>query len=728
MGDRGYCALRLRASVVLVVVLVGALGTGASAQAATLSWSGPLAIDHHPPFALTAQFDGISCPDSGHCAAVASDRTDVSKQPTGDYTAWHRVGPGATSVSCPSTDLCIATAANAIVYSTKPFSGAAWSTSPIADQGLTSISCPTTSLCVATDYYGDVLTSSTPTVGSSWQRASIVPGGGLGSISCPTTGFCAAVDNAGDVLTSTDPTGGASAWSSRQVDAKGLDTISCPSSGLCVAAGDYDSQIATSTDPTGGASAWTLGSPGSFRNPFYVYAIDCASTSLCVLVSDGMVVSTTDPAGGASTWHVTDVPDEQGSMQAVSCPTTHFCAAADTLGGVPGYNPAYSGGDVLTTTTPTTRAWAIQPVDGDNLPHSVSCSDPTFCIIGDNAGNVLTSGNPGGGASAWGFDHIDAALAAGITGSGIPATVTGVACHSTGGCVAGDNTGDILSTSDPAGGASTWNVFNNVDNPPTAFYTSFFGAACPSGSECLINDTNNNFAVVDPAATTTPVLTSFGRPLYDLSCPSTSLCVGVGSGGHIVTSTNPAGGPSAWHTTTIDLYQLTGVSCPTANLCVAVDAAGNALRTTTPLSGGWHGAKIDGTTRLYGISCPSVNLCVAFDQGGNALATTTPIGAASSWSSTPVDPSRPIYGLSCSAAPICVAISIDGVFVGVPAAGSGPASVQPGSARTFSGAHAPATGRPAGSGAQRLAARAQARAAREARAARRTRALASRRR
>lgn len=43
-----------------------------------------------------------------------------------------------------------------------------------------------------------------------------------------------------------------------------------------------------------------------------------------------------------------------------------------------------------------------------------------------------------------------------------------------------------------------------------------------------------------------------GRDLRSVTCPSVSLCTAVDLKGHVVTSTNPAGGPSAWTATLID--------------------------------------------------------------------------------------------------------------------------------------------------------------------------------
>jgi hypothetical protein len=64
-------------------------------------------------------------------------------------------------------------------------------------------------------------------------------------------------------------------------------------------------------------------------------------------------------------------------------------------------------------------------------------------------------------------------------------------------------------------------------------------------------------------------------PLFDISCPSTSLCVAVGGGNTLAGTTNPTGPGSGWSV----LYPggegppnqsgIKGVSCPSATFCAA---------------------------------------------------------------------------------------------------------------------------------------------------------------
>jgi hypothetical protein len=47
---------------------------------------------------------------------------------------------------------------------------------------------------------------------------------------------------------------------------------------------------------------------------------------------------------------------------------------------------------------------------------------------------------------------------------------------------------------------------------------------------------------------------------YSIACPSVSLCVAGDSTGHILTATDPAGGPAAWSSTFVDGDPCTAVS------------------------------------------------------------------------------------------------------------------------------------------------------------------------
>ena len=94
-------------------------------------------------------------------------------------------------------------------------------------------------------------------------------------------------------------------------------------------------------------------------------------------------------------------------------------------------------------------------------------------------------------------------------------SIVDISCPSADLCVAADDDGDVVTSTDPTGGASAWTV-TNVDG---------------------------------------------AKFIMDVSCPSAGLCVGVDNDGDVVTSTDPTGGASAWTVTSVDGGQLLTV-CP----------------------------------------------------------------------------------------------------------------------------------------------------------------------
>jgi hypothetical protein len=105
------------------------------------------------------------------------------------------------------------------------------------------------------------------------------------------------------------------------------------------------------------------------------------------------------------------------------------------------------------------------------------------------------------------------------------------------------------------------------------------------------------------------------------------------------TSTNPAGGPSAWSVAHLGSLSLRAVSCPSASLCVAVDQSGDVVTSTDPAGGAsaWHFVNVDGSNPLTAVSCSSETRCVAVDGRGNVIGSDDPTGGPGAWRSAAVD-------------------------------------------------------------------------------------------
>lgn len=178
-----------------------------------------------------------------------------------------------------------------------------------------------------------------------------------------------------------------------------------------------------------------------------------------------------------------------------------------------------------------------------------------------------------------------------------------------------------------------------------------------------------------------------GNYLQGVSCPSTSLCVGVDSAGNVVTSTSPTAGAGAWTVAPVHPVSSGGapgqtglfaVSCPSRSLCVAVGANGTVATSANPTGGStaWIAGQVVNSSNLHSVSCPSTSLCVAVDDLGDIVTSSDPAGGAGTWTATyldiPQEIHAPINAVSCPSTSLCVAVYFDGPVVSStdPAAGA----------------------------------------------------------
>jgi hypothetical protein len=276
----------------------------------------------------------------------------------------------------------------------------------------------------------------------------------------------------------------------------------------------------------------------------------------------------------------------------------------------------------------------------------VTCPTATFCLAGDQHGNVFASSNPLGGFSAW-------KRTASFNGA-----IEKLTCPTTAFCLLGEfiqNTPDrIFATSDPAGGRAAWHA---------DFYSSA-NFSCPGAGLCVATWGGHIVTSVDPTAGSsskwkTITYTQLGF-LTAVSCASTSFCAVTDNSGDVVTSTNPAGGKSAWHSRVVmtPADYLTQISCPSKSSCTAVDQHGDLLYSTNPAGGAsaWHT-----TTAPAGIArltCLRGSFCYAPDNTSeDVLTSSNPAGGSSTWQVTDVHGTTPLADVSCGNPQMCVAVS-----------------------------------------------------------------------
>jgi hypothetical protein len=197
--------------------------------------------------------------------------------------------------------------------------------------------------------------------------------------------------------------------------------------------------------------------------------------------------------------------------------------------------------------------------------------------------------------------------------------------------------------------------------------------------------------LVAPASASTWTVTKLSDDqvqgsLFGVSCPTTSLCVAVGSDSLVATSTNPSGGSAAWNVVhpggTEDIgqfggeggivfpgAQIRGVSCPSPQLCVGASLQGRFFSSHNPTGGAaaWKitplGGEKEAHIHMTGISCPSTTLCVAVAYGSKVISSTDPDGDTSAWSVVELGQPLDLRGISCPSVTLCVAVDNEGKIV-----------------------------------------------------------------
>jgi len=376
-----------------------------------------------------------------------------------------------------------------------------------------------------------------------------------------------------------------------------------------------------------------------------ILSISCPSTGLCVATDeDGNVLTSTDPTGDEEgDWSVPVSIDPGHPLEQVACPTTTFCVAVD------GY------GDAFSSTEPTGGAskWheakidpSLSGEDPSSFATFVSCPTTKFCAVVTGSRELITSTEPLGGASKWTVSTNEN-MGAGYFSS--------LSCQSETLCVTdysvAEDSSVIYSSTDPTGGWTQWSKTGSV-----SWFGGLVGPSCPTSSLCIGGSGSNIVTSSSPATgpwtESGPVENSW---FNDISCASASLCVGVENGqGHLSVSTEPTGGASKWHVMVVGGYldSLSSVSCvPNTTTCVATDYEGNVISSTSPTTS-WDSTHVDNSTvtkpdSIESLSCASASLCLAGDAYGRVLYSTNPKAGASSWSAPVTASAGSIEALDC---------------------------------------------------------------------------------
>ena len=520
---------------------------------------------------------------------------------------------------------------------------------------INSIACPGPNLCVAVNTDGEIDLSTNPSSGTpTWSLMRVDSDLLIKSISCPSLSFCVAVDTAGNAIVSTNPTGGSSAWVRSDIDgAIGMFSVSCASTLSCVAVDSLGNYLFYN------GSSWTA--PVTTGATFGLNSVSCViSTTFCVAV--GSTAAYVDNGG---TWSATAATGESNTLTSVSCISTTFCAAGDSGGGIAIYNGStwtvlagldstntveaiYCGigcvavdslGKSFGSRHPTTSpaSWmAPATIDPGHGIFAVACVPGSFggCIAGDNAGQILTNPGPLPPTYSPPVPQVP------------PVTINSISCVSTSFCAAVTSAGQGITYN-----GSSWST------PSPFAQVSLNAVSCVSSSFCIaVGSQGNAFefngtiwetsGTVPALAWSNPVDST--QPILSVSCVSTSFCMAGDAGGNSVFYNG-----STWTVTALSSsLTVTSISCPSAIFCMAVSSSGYAYAYT----GTWSAqVNVDATgpIALSGVSCPTSTYCVAVDRSGNYFQY-----SGGSWSSSASLPGvTSSSAVSCVSPTFCVAVN-----------------------------------------------------------------------
>jgi hypothetical protein len=331
--------------------------------------------------------------------------------------------------------------------------------------------------------------------------------------------------------------GGFAAWHAYDTPHQpegGFISLTCPSVSLCLGAGG---DLLVSSDPTGGRSGWRLLESG-VDIPTTVSSVACATVSFCVAAGASGVLTSTDPTGGPSAWQLSQ-PSGDSGLGSLSCAAPTLCASA-------------SNTTVLTSTDPAAAWHATQVTAPGDALTGVSCPSTTLCVLTTSKREVLVSQDPGDPAPTW-------SPPAALPGAAEDFFLPSLDCPSSDFCAAvadSDAGNQVLTTTDPAGGAGTWTAHpvpgvQSVTCPSTALCVAFGG-----------NEVATSTDPTDPSPTWTATTLPIGG-IFLGTCPATTFCVAA-AGSDATVATNPTGGASAWSS-----FLVAALPCDPATPCRA---------------------------------------------------------------------------------------------------------------------------------------------------------------
>jgi RHS repeat-associated protein len=416
-------------------------------------------------------------------------------------------------------------------------------------------------------------------------------------------------------------------------------------------------------------------------------------TARIAILSLAMIAIVAPAGAEASTWAIQSTPDPEAlppesRLIGVSCPTASVCPAV-------GYDTTRAKTIFRLWSGTEWKAPSSETPAG--APADIACASTSSCIvIGTDSKGIAK-------AEAWttsgeGKPWVRTAQTLATPAGGSAVVLNSVSCTSTTACTTvgyyTDATARIVTLAERWNG-SAWSIQTTAN--PASGAVELLGVSCTSSTSCTAvgKQASGTFAERwngtswSISSTPNPEGTASTISLNDVSCPTSSFCLAVGSYSKspkktlaerwngstwsVISSPNPSGGGSAF---------LTDVSCPTAESCAAVgynylSSTGTETRT---LAERWNGSEMSLQTspnptgkaivQLNDVSCTTSSACetVGFSQTAVVDPATGTLGEGwngSTWAiqTTPdpeaLPPESRLIGVSCPTASVCPAVGYD---------------------------------------------------------------------
>ena len=467
-------------------------------------------------------------------------------------------------------------------------------------------------------------------------------GQSLLEVQCPLSTMCVTLDANGRATTF-DPATRKSSAPVQVAGAQPPTALACPSATQCTAITTTNQAYTFDPAAPKASSPLLLESPAPTsvdqQGPA-IFALACASTSLCVAADTNGNAITFDPSSTAAPV-VTAL--FAVAWSSVACPSATQCTIA--------------GGVDEATFDPTSPAAAgeVAIEQGKRQIIGLACPSDGQCTALDQDGGEVTFDPQTPPATA------PAAVGIGTT------SVVAIACDSATQCTVIAVNGEEL-TFDPTTPTTTLQSAkidkSNTGGGPgqTEGVTAI---SCPAATACAAVDAGGRAIAFAPSSpgSPTPVRIDGGSPLLGVSCPSTRQCSAIGP--YIESTFDPLGGHGITHGTVVTnhFFQASDVVCTATTRCLAIvegrQGAFDPKRFTLPKE---HQLASYSDAGVVGIACPAAGECVATDTDGYGISY-DPLTAKFIKRRIKVEEGEALTGVACSSTTQCTAIDNDGVEI-----------------------------------------------------------------